>query len=169
MSIRKVATIALAAAITLGTAGCTFVSPIASLDVYAPSEGSQVDLGDVKVRNVSFLTDGDKKNVLVGAFVNSGLETASVTLQYEDAQLAETKTYSFQLKPKESLDLGTQYAAALPMVLAGEPGALTSIFIGVNGETPQELRIPVLDGTLAEYKAILDSIQVTDTEAPAAE
>jgi len=33
-----------------------------------------------------------------------------------------------------------------------------TVYISENGGTGREVRIPVLDGTLAEYKSILDSI-----------
>jgi hypothetical protein len=148
---RKLASIALAGAIIFGASGCTFVNPVASTDVYAPSEGSQLDIETIKVRNLAYVTDGAAKGALVGAFVNSGTSVAKVSIQYTDATTSEKLTAALEVP-------GTQYAAPLVIDLAGIPGSLTTIYISENGGTGRELRIPVLDGTLAEYKAILDSL-----------
>lgn len=158
MANRKLASIALAGAIIFGASGCTFVNPVASTDVYAPSEGSQLDIETIKVRNLAYVTDGAAKGALVGAFVNSGTSVAKVSIQYTDATTSEKLTAALEVPAGKKVTLGTQYAAPLVIDLAGIPGSLTTVYISENGGTGRELRIPVLDGTLAEYKAILDSL-----------
>jgi hypothetical protein len=58
MNIRKFATVAVAASLLLGTAGCTFMNPIASRIEYAPSDGTQASLTNVDARNFLVLSDG---------------------------------------------------------------------------------------------------------------
>ncbi|MEY4434161.1 MAG: hypothetical protein RIR16_201 [Actinomycetota bacterium] len=158
MANRKLASIALAGAIVLGATGCTFVNPVASMKVYSPSEGSQIDIETVKVRNLAYVTDGAAKGALVGAFVNSGMSAANVSIQYTDAETGEKKVAELELPAAKKVALGTQYAAPLQLKLAGIPGSLVTVYISENGGTGREVRIPVLDGTLAEYKSILDAI-----------
>ena len=69
-----------AASLALG--GCSFIAPQTSLEQYAPSDGLQVDLGDVPVRNVLVVSQGGgEPGVLSGALVNRGDADAVVLVE----------------------------------------------------------------------------------------
>jgi hypothetical protein len=172
MNIRKIATVAIAASLMIGTAGCTFVSPIASRIEYAPSDGSQVTLKNVDARNFILLSDGEGHSALIGSIVNRGVSSTSVKLQYTDATTSEKKDAFFTLLPSQKLDFGYNGASALDFDLGGKPGQVVTVFVVADGEAGQGMNIPVLDGTLPEYAELYKGIGATMppvTEAPAEE
>jgi len=158
MNIRKFATVAVAASLLLGTAGCTFMNPIASRIDYAPSDGTQVNLEHVDARNFIYLSDGQGHAALFGSLVNRGLDSASVKLQYTDASSKETKLAYFTLLPSQKLDFGYNGTSALNYDLGGKPGQTVTVWVSAGSETGKEMNVPVLDGTLAEYTDLVKQI-----------
>ncbi len=172
MNIRKIATVAIAASLMLSTAGCTFVSPIASRIEYTPSDGSQVTLKHVDARNFIYLSDGKGNAALIGSLVNRGLTSTSVKLQFTDATTSEKKEAFFTLLPSQKLDFGYNGASALNFDLGGKPGSLVTMFVVADGEAGKAMNVPVLDGTLSEYAEIFKGLggsMPAVTEEPAAE
>ena len=151
--IRKFAAVALAAGVMFGTAGCNMISHVATNDVYAPSDGAQVDASDLRARNFLLLTDG-AKHILIGTLINGGVDSLSATLSFEDG--GAQKSTQVNLNAGQKFDIGYNGTAALPVVSDLPAGALFKVEVSVDGNK-QELRVPVLDGTLAEYKAILEA------------
>lgn len=157
MAISKFAAVAVAASVLLGTAGCTFMSPIASQIDYAPADGSQATLETLKVRNFVYLTNGTN-SALTGSIVNPGLETKILKIQYTDALVAETKEVTLTVNPGQRIDLGYNGGQALAINLGGKPGGIVRINVSEASGTPVELRVPVLDGTFDFYKNAIDSL-----------
>lgn len=86
---RAVAPVAATVAAGLLLGGCSFTSRDLTLEPYAPSDGLQVDLGEVLVRNVLVVSEGDgAPGVVSGALVNRGAEDAVVQVEV-GATLAE--------------------------------------------------------------------------------
>lgn len=170
MIIRKIAAVGIAASLLLGTSACGFMSPTASLEVYAPSDGAQIDLENVKVRNFIYLTNGNGGEALFGSIVNSGLESTTFKIQYTEEASSEKREVAFNLLPGQKLDLGYNGNSALVIDLAGTPGKIANIFVIEGNGTGKEIRVPILDGTLAEYKEIFATLPgaATSTE-PSAE
>jgi hypothetical protein len=158
MNIRKFATVAVAASLLLGTAGCTFMNPIASRIDYAPSDGTQANLETVDARNFIYLSDGNGHAALFGSLVNRGLESASVKLQYTDATSKETKEAYFTLLPAQKLDFGYNGTSALNYDLGGKPGQTVTVWVSAGSETGKSMNVPVLDGTLPEYSELVSTI-----------
>jgi hypothetical protein len=167
MSIRKFATVAVAASLLLGTAGCTFMSPIASRIDYAPSDGVQVAFENVDARNFIYLSDGNGHAALFGSLVNKGLDSTSVKLQYTDAATSEKKEAFYTLLPAQKLDFGYNGGAALDFNLGGKPGQTVTVFVSAGTETGKALNVPVLDGTLPEYSELVKGL-TNGASAPSA-
>lgn len=157
MAIRKFVAVAIAASVLLGTAGCTFTSPVASKIDYAPADGSQADLETVKVRNFVYLTNGTV-SALAGSIINPGLEAKTLTIAYTDAALNELKQVSFTVNPGQKLDLGFNGGQALAINLGGKAGDVVTIKV-TEGSSSQDLNVPVLDDTFDFYKPIIDSLE----------
>lgn len=158
MNIRKFATVAVAASLLLGTAGCTFMNPIASRIDYAPSDGTQASLENVDARNFLYLSDGNGHAALFGSLVNRALESTSVKLQYTDAASGEKKEAFYTLLPQQKLDFGYNGASPLNFNLDGKPGQTVTVFVVAGTETGKAMSVPVLDGTLAEYSELVKQI-----------
>lgn len=157
MAIRKLAAVSIAAAVMLGTSGCNFISPVASMEQYAPSDGSQIDLENVKARNFIYVA-GEEFGGLFGTLVNPSLEAQTVRIQYTDATLAEKKSISVNLLPGGVLDLGYNGTAPLLINLGSTPGAIVSIYLNEGSNSGRELNVPVLDATLPEYQPLVDAL-----------
>jgi hypothetical protein len=158
MNIRKFASVAVAASLLLGTAGCTFMNPIASRIDYAPSDGTQANFETVDARNFIYLSDREGHAALFGSLVNRGLESTSVKLQYTDATSSEKKEAFYTLLPQQKLDFGYNGASALDFDLGGKPGETVTVFVVAGSETGKAMNVPVLDGTLAEYSELFKQI-----------
>ena len=157
MAIRKFAAVAIAASLLVGTAGCTFMSPIASHIDYAPADGSQADLETVKVRNFVYVTNGTVSG-LAGSIVNPGLEPKVLKIQYTDAAVNESKEVTFTVNAGQKLDLGYNGGQALAINLGGKAGDIVLLSVAEGSGAPVEMRVPVLDATFEFYKPIIDSL-----------
>lgn len=151
MNARKIiAGIAISAAVLVGTTGCSLNHNVDSLQVYAPSDGSQIDLGAVKFRNFIYLTKGGFGK-LIGTVVNSSDKDIQVAFEYTDFDMP-FKTDPITISAGETLPLGSNPAVpGLEITTVGRAGDLISIWLFVDGGTGTELRVPVLDGTLEQY------------------
>jgi hypothetical protein len=164
LAIRKFAAVVIAASVLVGTTGCTFNSPVASQIDYAPADGSQADLENLKVRNFIYLTNGTQ-SALTGSIVNSGLEPAVLKIQYTDAAVNEAKEVTFTVNGGQKIDLGYNGGQALAINLGGKAGGVVRINVAEGSGTPVEVRVPVLDDTFDFYKKMVDSLSVVEPSA----
>jgi hypothetical protein len=163
VSIRKFAAIGLAASLLLGTTGCSLFSPVASMVTYSPGDGTQIDLETVKIRNFMYLSDGKGGEALFGSIINPSLESKSIKIQYVDGTLNEKKEVAINLLAGQKIDLGYNGGSALAIDLDGEPGGVVEVFIIEGSNTGKRIEIPVLDGTLDQYKDLVDALQTPAT------
>lgn len=163
MAIRKFAAVSIATALVFGTAGCTFMSPLASRIEYSPSDGSQVNLDSLRLRNFVYLTNGTV-SALAGSIINAGDSEQAVTIEYTDAALNEKKSVSISVAAGQKLDLGFNGQPALNIDLGGKAGDIVRITVTDGVASPVELRIPVLDNTFDYYQSTIDSLPLKQSE-----
>ncbi|MFM6971386.1 MAG: hypothetical protein ACKOWH_02205 [Rhodoluna sp.] len=166
MAIRKFAAVTIATALVLGTAGCTFMSPLASRIEYAPSDGTQTNLETLRLRNFVYLTNGTV-SAIAGSIVNPSDETKTLRIEYTDATLNEHKEVSLDVAAGQKLDLGFNGQPALNIDLGGKAGGIVRINVSEGSVSGVELRIPVLDSTFDYYKTTIDSLPLHQAEVPA--
>ena len=67
---------AAALAVLTGVSGCAYISPQATMDSYAPTDGIQMDLGDVQLRNILVVAeDENSEGRVLGTLINTGDQT----------------------------------------------------------------------------------------------
>ncbi len=157
MSARKVlATIAISASILLATTGCSLTPSkhIASMQDYAPSDGAQVVVGHLKLRNAFILSNGTT-TALFGSVVNSGLDDIDATIQYTATDGVKSNI-SFPVFAGEKLDLG--YNGTDPVVIDVKAAEGTNVPLWLlDGVNPgQPINVPVLSGAKSEYSELFD-------------
>jgi len=152
---RRIAAAAvLAVGLALGTAGCTFFAPQATLIKYNPSDGVSLDLGNLQVRNAFVISPKGTDANLIGAFINSGSSPITVGVQYSGKVkgVSVLETAKFVVKPGDPVSLGNP--GVKQVVFRGAdatPGSLLKVFIQYGNVSGRNLLLPVLDGTQNYY------------------
>lgn len=159
MLVRKLAAVAIAAGVLVSATGCSFNPNPETLQSYAPSDGSGLDIYPAKyneriaIRNVFILTDGTNSE-LYGSIVNSGLKTQNLTLQSTSG-----KSDKISIKSGEHLALGTADGFKTSLELSTKAGDLVDFKVTADGgSTWYTLSVPVLDGTISYYKDLVSQL-----------
>ena len=139
--------IALTAVLT--TTGCNFTSPVASLDYYAPSDGSQTDIGRLKARNLIYFTDNQGHTGFFGAFANSGSTATTFAIKFKNAT-GKTEYREFNVGAYKVLNFGYQGTKPLQIDLAGKPGDMVNFVIYTETDE-SSVNVPIMDATLPQY------------------
>lgn len=170
MIARGAASIILAGALALGMSGCGFFAPQATLIQYAPSDGVEGDVGDIKVRNAVALSEDGTDASLIMTIINSGTSNADVNFQYVDAA-GKTITATVSVAGNTNLSVGNTGEAQL--VLSGldvELGSLLPVYLQYGSEEGQELLVPVIPAEHSEYTGLtptpLPTLSPTGTPGP---
>lgn len=146
---------AAAAALAVVTlAGCSYVNPITTQEYYAASDGVHLNIDDVEAQNLILFTSGaGEPAVLVGTLVNRGTEDVELRVSF-DGQTATTVPApagtSVVLSPIDGVEV--------PGVSPVLPGQVTDVGFANDSDGYFTLSIPVMDGTLPQYTAIVDAI-----------
>lgn len=152
-----VSAFALASALTLSLSGCGLFTPVATLQQYSPSDGVDVNVETVKVRNMMLITDEDaKKFNVVFTGVNNGDAAALVRFAFVNDSGSADATADFDLEPGVNV-FGPKGDNPQTIIKLNGPkaGDTVKVFVEVQGLGEAEFEVPVLDGTLEEYKALV--------------
>lgn len=153
---RAMAALGLAATIGLGTTGCTFLTPTATLNQYNPSDGVNASVGDVDIRNAVAIINGDGHaiNLLITLVNTSTSGSAKVNLQYESSGTKVTITKS--VLAGQALQFGTEEQGQIIILSPGvRAGELLPVYVQYGDEPGKQLLVPVLDGSQAEYEGLV--------------
>ena len=160
MVVRKFVTaLAISTAVILGTSGCSLSNNIASMQPYAPSDGTQITVDGVKGLNMIYLTK--RVQLRIQYDVDASEATDVISIQKKD-------WVSEVIAPGEKYDIGYNESPAISGIALGsnrspaKPGELISIFIAVNDGPGSELKVPALDGSLEQYKPLVDNLEALD-------
>jgi hypothetical protein len=142
---------ALATALVLGTAGCTFGARIATNIPYEPSDGVGTTVGDIAVRNALLITEDGSTLNLVVTFVNSSDSDRAITVQWQGEGGRESDRVIVNANRAAILG-GPEQRQILIEGVEVIPGALFPLFFQYGDQPGMELLVPVLDGSLPEYE-----------------
>ncbi len=171
MKLRAAASALLAGAVLSILAGCGLVTPVATQYPYAPSDGVQGEIGELKIINALAITEVGNPNanlIFTASFRGEDLTTLNV--QY---QLGARTTLTFDLGANSITNVGFGEGGAL--TLAGvdvAPGELIPVYFQYGDEEGVQLNVPVLDGSLEHYADLIPPAEIAptpeSTESPAA-
>jgi hypothetical protein len=113
-----------------------------------------VDLPELKARNVLFVSDSDGNSVLIGSFINATDGTVSAQLETMDSDGKIVLT-DITIPAEGKFDLGYNGTEGKRLFLNELPGSMHPVYIRVGGD-PTEILVPILDGTLEEYRPFID-------------
>ena len=154
MKNRIASSIALAAGLLLGASGCAMMAPQATLVSYAPSDGVDVNVGEIELRNVLLIEDenGENFNVVFSSVNNSGAPV-DLTINFE-GENSQHATAEFTI-PEGIAEFGNPEGEEAPVLVSVKglaPGATAPASFQVSGASEVAHQVPVLDGELAEYR-----------------
>lgn len=160
MFLRRLATSAVLVALTLSTSACSLSGNVASLQPYSPSDGQQVNLESVKARNFMYLVSSAGKGYLIGSLVNSATEDKVIKIQYEDPNTMAKTDYFVEVAAGTKLDFGYNGNPAITIPVVEIPGQTAHFYFLESDTINASMNIPVMDGTLAEYKMLLEMLEL---------
>lgn len=141
------ATTAALAAATLLLTGCSATNPITTQDDYAASDGSHVELGDLRLGNLIVLAAGQgEPGAVIGSVTNDAGEATRVTIAVAGAEAG-----TFRVDGRTTVLLGQEDGETLEVESVEEPpGAFVDLTVTSDAGSTT-VGVPVLDGTLPEY------------------
>ncbi len=168
MKTRRIASsLALAAALAFGATGCSLIAPQGTSEPYAPSDGIDVNIEKIAVRNLLLIADATGENFnVVFTGVNNTTDDAIVRMTFvSDSTEAST---DFALAP--GLTAFGNPDGDVPPQLVTIPGlkvgATVQAYFEVAGGGEAKYDVPVLDGTLKEYENyVISKSQLRGIEA----
>ena len=154
MKIRIASSIAIAAAIALGATGCSLIAPVGTTVPYAPSDGIDVNVEGVSVRNLMLIADesGENFNVVFSSVNLTGEEKELViTFAGEGTQQARAE---FAI-PTGNTRFGNPNGVETPVLVSIpnlKPGATVDAYLQTPGSSEEQRFVPVLTGEHDEYQ-----------------
>lgn len=154
MKARLFSAVIVAAAVAFSTTGCGFLTPKATTYEYAPSDGVSIDVGDaVKVRNALFIVNQDESefNLTMTTVNNTEVtETLNVILVIDGDRISQEVSI-----PPRLTQFGNPEKDQELVVFPGldaQAGQTILAFFQSGGSEEVRQYVPILDGTLEEYK-----------------
>lgn len=144
----------------LGVSSCSAVNEQATVREYSPSDGIVENVGDVELRNILMVSNGDgEEGRLLGTVVNASSEDVEFSL----ATGGTTLTWNIEAGDKVVFEDAAAAEVTVPNVDV-KPGTGLRGDAG-NGTETVEVNIPVVDGTLADYREYLPTPSAVPSEA----
>ena len=164
MLVRRIAIALAATAMTLGLSACSLTGNVASLDPYSPSDGQQIDLESIKARNFIYLVGDSGRGFLIGSLVSTATTDMKVKLQYVDPATDERTDYFFDVPAGSKIDFGYNGNPAVELPVVETPGQTAKFYLLESDSISGTIQVPVLDGTLAEYRILLEQLEADALE-----
>jgi hypothetical protein len=136
---------------------------VASLDPYSPCDGQQIDLESVKARNLIYLVGESGRGFLIGSLVSTSTSDMKIKLQYVDPATDERTDYFFDVPAGAKVDFGYNGNPAVELPVVEKPGQTAKFYLLETDSISATIRVPVLDGTLAEYRMLLEQLEAQET------
>ncbi|MBO1268781.1 hypothetical protein [Arthrobacter cavernae] len=148
----------------LSVTGCGYVNAQQTSHQYAASDGINEDLGPLKLRNLIIVSTGtDQPGRVIGAVFNDSSNDGTLTIS--GAKGSQTQ---IPVKANSETYLNDAADAAVLSTSGANPGSLAPVTIR-SGSESRTVKVPVVDGTLAEYVKYLPAGSTpTSTPSPAA-
>ncbi len=151
MKSRLAASVALAAALMLGTTGCTFTANVATQKVYNPSDGVGTEVGPLAVRNALLIGADSETLSLVMTVTNADDVDRRVTVQWVSAGERVSESIIVPAGGRTRVG-GADDVTIILTDTEAALGGLFALYFTAGAAQGSELLVPVLDGSLTEYE-----------------
>lgn len=173
MKIRAILVLAIALAVTTGTAGCNLIQPQATTKNYEASDGVSANLGALDLRNMILISEnaGESANLVLGAINTSG---STITLNISYTSGGRLASVTVAIPTSEQV---TGYGAdGQPQIVLDNidvaAGGTLSLTLQAGDSDTKIAIVPVLSTGLPEYQGLTPSpvplVTLTSTPSPTA-
>jgi hypothetical protein len=152
---RILASVAVAAAVALGATGCEFMTTADTQHIKDITDGINVNVGKLNIRNALFVSTNSGRNArFVATIVNSTGSAKELTVQAKDSTDHEA---TVRVPANTTLDLANAKSADEIVFrnVKVTPGDLTKVYFSYPSATGASAKIPVLTGAMAEYATLV--------------
>jgi hypothetical protein len=159
----------LTAAVAVGLAGCSYLSPAVIATPYAAADGVGLDLPGTAVSLRDFLVVGTAKDApaaVIGTVVNDGAGPVQVSLQVDPGATGQPSQTLVDVNAHSSVQVGPNQKVTMVIPdLAVAPGAFTGMSAATQTGGRADVSVPVLlpQGV---YSSLTPSPVPTATETP---
>lgn len=150
MKNRWAAATALAAALMLGTTGCTFSAEIATQKDYDPSDGVSTEFGELAVYNAMLIGENPEALNLVMTVFNPTDSVRRVEVQWFAEGERVTESIFAEASGLTSVG-GPDQPVVIVTGLDTAIGGLVPLYFSTSTGSVNELLVPTLRGDLEEY------------------
>ena len=149
----------------LSVSGCGYINPQQTSVQYSASDGTRTDLGPVQLRNMMIVSDGENKpGRVLGAVYNTS--SNDVILTIKGAEGSQTQV---PVKKNSYVLLNDSTDSATLSTTGGKPGSLVEVTLSESATNMKaKFNMPVLDGTIADYKKYIPTPTPTATSSSSA-
>jgi hypothetical protein len=152
---RILASVAVAAAVALGATGCEFMTSADTTNIKDITDGVNVNVGKLNVRNALLIANKSGSNArFVATVVNQTSSPEQLTIQAKDSSLHQQ---SIEVPANSTLDLAHDKTVD-EVVFRGvhvTPGDLTKVYFSYPAVSGTSVKVPVLTGAMAEYATLV--------------
>lgn len=145
--------LSLIAAIGIGAmafTGCSAINQQSTTMIYSASDGVRLNMGSLELRNVMIISDeAGGPGRVAGTFYNTS--DSDITLTISGASGSQTE---IKVSPDVPTVLNAANDSYVLSTVAEAPGAVEKVELKAGSETAS-LKVPVLNGTLNEYKDLV--------------
>ena len=141
---RQVSALAAGVSLVAVTAACQVASPVQTDVAYVPADGVPVDVGQLAIRDLLLVGDGNGPAVISGSAINLGNEemTVRISPQPEQGSTSTPSSSELSLRPREQVNLATK-GLELSSVKA-KPGTLVQMSVTSSTGGTAVASVPVL-------------------------
>ena len=128
-------------------AGCAWMTPIQTAELYAAGDGVRVEIAnpEVRVENLMVLAaEEGAEGAVYGALVNDTSEDVTIGVTIGDGGI------EMSVEAGDSVLLGVDEQVVIPTV-PGAPGGVVEATLSAEGYGSVPAAVPVLDDTLPQY------------------
>lgn len=163
----RAAVAGLAAVAALALTGCSATNPLTTKGSYEASDGTAVEVGAVHALNLIVVAEAEGgPGVLTGALSNRSADDEDLTLTVAGGDPVDVAVGARSSVLVGVSDAPAGYATVEVPVASVDtaPGGLTTVTIASGSSGRAEVRVPVMDGSLPEYAAVLDGVTPAATQ-----
>lgn len=154
MKTRRIASsIALAVALAFGATGCSLIAAQGTMEPYAPSDGIDVTIEDIAVRNLLLIADASGENFnVVFTGVNNTADVNLVRMTFVADNAEASADFVLEAGMTSFGNPDGEVAPQLVSLPGVKVGSTVQAYFETQSGGEAKYEVPVLDGTLEEYK-----------------